>query len=146
MANQGELLLRLEKRIIALEKALNIRPDVADLIHPRSEKAVEEQLSRNLEYRIIDMVNGLHAYIYDRYDMATQATFICLYVDPAIPVEIKSHIIAAWNWIKQVLAYYFQVREQIITNKEWQEPDYHQFDKSFPQVRLGDLMKEIIQY
>jgi len=38
MRNLAALIIRLEKRVIALEKALGIEPDKANLMHPKSRK------------------------------------------------------------------------------------------------------------
>lgn len=43
--NLGALLIRLEKRIIALEEALKIKPDKANLIHPKSEKQAIQRVA-----------------------------------------------------------------------------------------------------
>jgi len=38
MSNLAALIMRLEKRLIAVEKALGIEPDKAYLMHPKSRK------------------------------------------------------------------------------------------------------------
>jgi hypothetical protein len=42
MADLGALLIRLERRLMVVEKALKIYPASSDLIHPRSEKTAED--------------------------------------------------------------------------------------------------------
>lgn len=39
--NLGALLIRLEKRLLVLEKLLGITPDKAELIHPKASRQAE---------------------------------------------------------------------------------------------------------
>jgi len=48
MASIGEMILKLESRIIALEKKLNIKVDKTDLIHPKSISQFEAKKADNI--------------------------------------------------------------------------------------------------
>jgi hypothetical protein len=82
---------------------------------------------------------GVNTYICDRYDMGTQASFLSLHGDPDTPQEVKAAIKAVWDWIRQVLAYYYGVKGQVLAGDaaDW---DFSQFDEADPGVQLSDFM------
>jgi hypothetical protein len=78
-------------------------------------------------------------YIYSHYDQGTQASFLSLHADPSTPQQGKDAIESVWAWIKQVMAYYYGIKAQLLAGDivKW---NFSQFDATDPGVKLSDFM------
>lgn len=92
-------------------------------------------------------------YIDSHYPEGTRETMIALMLDPDISVENKEKISSVWAWIKEVLFYYYQVRDSlVIYDIPWDEiviqtpygqvtgVDFAVFNVSDPNIELDELM------
>jgi len=140
MGNIGELFIKLEKRILALENAIGLSTNNSDLIHPKS--VIQYQSA--VEKTDIGMGDALHKYIYDHYDQGTQASLIMIYANANTPSEIKEMIAPAGYWVMSVLAYFYQIKEQYQSTGVWVEPDYSQFDATDPKVDLNIIIATMV--
>jgi hypothetical protein len=139
-SNIGALFLKLEKRVMALENALGMSPDLAELIHPKSAK----QYQSVTESTDTGMTDALHKYIYAHYDQGAQASLIMIYANTATPTEIKAMIAPAGYWVMSVLAYYYQMKAQYQATGKWVEPEYSQFDTTDPKVDLNTIIAAMV--
>jgi len=99
--------------------------------------------------RVDNLNRSLQNYIYNIYDIGTQASFQVLYLLPTVSEKSKEDITKVWTWIQTILLYYYQCKETILAAKDATEAksfvyNFSQFDAIKPETSLANIMKELV--
>ncbi|MFA4904480.1 MAG: hypothetical protein WC600_17235 [Desulfobaccales bacterium] len=159
MKTPGEDLIKLEKRLMAVEMFLGIDPATQDLIHQKAfRQAVKSKEDHAAQDRLRD---ELHKYVYSCYDQGSQASLTAIVLAPVAIIlnpesteaertaagmqlaQLVRVVMPAWNWVLQkVLVHYVEVSDQITANGGiYIEPNFSQFNDSDPEASLRLLVK-----
>lgn len=104
-------------------------------------KATYEITSKPTEQLQAEINTKLQEYIYTKFDIGTQLSFMALYVDDQTPLQVKTAIKTAWTWLQSVMDYYYKTKDSLEVNKG-AVCDFEQFDATVPPVKLSDFMKK----